>query len=103
MKKTLPSRKRLLITWLTLMGLTLFSMCSAQLSEDAHALTLPLWSVALVLLSAGFKVQQILMVYLNLRISSSGWRGGFLCLLAVTLALRWAVYGDATAGEDASG
>ena len=82
MEKTLPSRKRLLMTWLTLMGLTLFSMWSAQLSEESRVLSLPLWSVALVLLSAGFKVQQILMVYLNLRVSSSGWRGGFLYLLA---------------------
>ena len=98
MEKALPSRKRLLITWITLMGLTLFSMWSAQLSEEARALTLPLWSVALVLLSAGFKVQQILMVYLNLRVSSSGWRGGFLCLLAATLALVWAGYWYASRG-----
>lgn len=98
MKNALPGRKRLLITWLTLMGLTLFSMWSAQLSEGARALTLPLWSVALVLLSAGFKVQQILMVYLNLRVSSSGWRGGFLCLLAATLALVWAGYWYASRG-----
>lgn len=92
MEKTLPSRKRLLTTWLTLMGLTLFSMWSAQLGEESGVLSLPLWSIALVLLSAGFKVQQILMVYLNLRVSSSGWRGGFLCLLAATLVLVWAGY-----------
>ncbi len=87
MHKKLPSRQRLLITWLILMSLTLFSMWSAQLGHESRALSLPLWGVALVLLSAGFKVQQILMVYLNLRVSSPGWRGGFLCLLATTLLL----------------
>ena len=87
MEKTLPGRKRLLMTWLTLMGLTLFSMWSAQLGDESRALSLPLWSIALVLLSAGFKVQQILMVYLNLRVSSPGWRGSFLGLLATTLLL----------------
>ena len=98
MEKKLPSRKRLLVTWLTLMGLTLFSMWSAQLSDESRALSLPLWSVALVLLSAGFKVQQILMVYLNLRVSSSGWRGSFLYLLAATLMLVWAGYWYANRG-----
>ena len=92
MEKKLPSRKRLLMTWLTLMTLTLFSMWSAQLGDESRSLSLPLWSIALVLLSAGFKVQQILMVYLNLRVSSSGWRGGFLCLLAATLLLVWLAY-----------
>ena len=83
----LPGQSRLLKTWLMLMALTLFSMWSAQLSDESRALSLPIWSVALVLLSVGFKVQQILMVYLNLRVSSAGWRGGFLCLLAVTILL----------------
>ncbi len=83
----LPGHRRLLTTWLMLMALTLFSMWSAQLGNDSRMLPLPLWSIALVLLSAAFKVQQILMVYLNLRASSPGWRGGFLCLLAATILL----------------
>ena len=98
MEKKLPSHKRLLATWLTLMSLTLFSMWSAQLGAESRALSLPLWSIALVLLSAGFKVQQILMVYLNLRVSSAGWRGGFLGLLAVTLLLVWLGYWWAARG-----
>jgi hypothetical protein len=85
MEKTLPGNKRLLITWLMLMTLTLVSMWSAQLGGDAQTLSLPLWGIALVLASAGFKVQQILMVYLNLRASSSGWQAGFICLLVATV------------------
>jgi len=92
MEKKLPGQQRLLTTWLMLMALTLFSMWSAQLAGESRALSLPLWAVALVLLSAGFKVQQILMVYLNLRVSSTGWRGGFLCLLAATIMLVWLGY-----------
>ena len=98
MEKKLPSRQRLLTTWLILMSLTLFSMWSAQLGDESRALSLPLWGIALVLLSAGFKVQQILMVYLNLRVSSPGWRGGFLCLLAATLVLVWLGYWWAAKG-----
>ncbi len=92
MEKTLPGSKRLLITWLMLMTLTLVSMWSAQLGGDAQALPLPLWGIALVLASAGFKVQQILMVYLNLRASSSGWRVGFISLLVATVVLEFLGY-----------
>jgi hypothetical protein len=92
MEKTLPSNKRLLITWLTLMALTLLSMWSAQLGGEAHLDSLPLWGVAVVLASAGFKAQQILMVYLNLRVSSTGWRAGFICLLMATLVLIFLAY-----------
>lgn len=98
MEKKLPGRNRLLATWLILMSLTLFSMWSAQLGGESIALSLPPWSIALVLLSAGFKVRQILMVYLNLRVSSPGWRGGFLGLLAATLMLIWLAYWWAARG-----
>ncbi len=77
---------------LLMLVLTIISMLSAQLCGDSGGFSLPLWGIAIVLASAGFKVQQILMVYLNLRVSSSGWRGGFLCLLAATLLLVWLAY-----------
>lgn len=92
MEKKLPSHQRLLTTWLILMALTLFSMWSAQLADESRTPSLPLWGVALILLSAGVKVRQILLVYLNLRVSSPGWRGGFLCLLAATILLVWLAY-----------
>lgn len=94
--ETLPGNKRLLITWLLLMALTLVSMWSAQLDSQSGWLPLPLWGIAIVLFSAGFKVQQILMIYLNLRVSSSGWKGGFISLLAATVILVFLAYVAAT-------
>ena len=87
MEEKLPGTKRLLFTWLILMLLTIISMWSAQLAGDSRGMSLPLWGIAIVIASAGFKVQQILMVYLNLRVSSGGWKGGFICLLVATLVL----------------
>tara|TARA_R110002074_G_scaffold321448_1_gene491885 strand:+ start:139 stop:435 length:297 start_codon:yes stop_codon:yes gene_type:complete len=92
MIEQLPGKRRLLYTWLILMTLTLFSMLSAQLTTATTWLPLPLWGVVLVLASTGFKVQQVLMVYLNLRVSSTGWKGGFLCLLAITLLAIFSGY-----------
>lgn len=92
MNETLPGNKRLLITWSLLMGLTLLSMGSAQLGSQSGWLPLPLWSIAIVLLSAGFKFHQILMVYLNLRVSSAGWKSGFICLLVATEILIFLAY-----------
>lgn len=87
MEQKLPGTKRLLCTWIILMLLTIISMWSAQLGHVSRGVSLPLWGIAIVLASAGFKVQQILMVYLNLRVSSGGWIGSFICLLVATLLL----------------
>jgi hypothetical protein len=92
MIEQLPGKRRLLFTWLVLMMLTLLSMLSAQLTDASTWLPLPLWGVVLVLASTGFKVQQVIMVYLNLRVSSAGWKAGFLCLLTVTLLLIFSGY-----------
>ncbi len=92
MDETLPGNKRLICTWLLLMGLTMLSMGSAQLGGDTQWSSLPLWGIAVVLVSTAYKVRQILMVYLNLRVSSGGWKGGFMCLLAATLLLVFAAY-----------
>lgn len=92
MIEELPDKRRLLSTWLILMTLTLLSMLSAQLTNTAVWLPLPLWSAVLVLASTGFKVHRVLMVYLNLRVSSAGWKGGFLCLLAITLLVIFSGY-----------
>lgn len=92
MIEELPGKRRLLSTWLILMTLTLFSMLSAQLTNTTVWLPLPLWSAVLVLASTGFKVHRVLMIYLNLRVSSAGWKGGFLCLLAITLLVIFSGY-----------
>ena len=92
MNEELPGNKRLISTWLLLMALTLLSMWSAQLGGNSPWASLPLWGIAVVLASAAFKVQQILMVYLNLRVSSTGWKSGFLCVLAGTVLLVFSGY-----------
>ncbi|WP_165954318.1 cytochrome C oxidase subunit IV family protein [Seongchinamella unica] len=79
-------------TWLTLVALTLLAMWSAQLDPVSRQSSLPVWGFTLVLLGAAYKVQQILLVYLNLRVSSAGWRGSFLALVWVVMVVVWAAY-----------
>jgi hypothetical protein len=67
-------------------------MLSAQLTGGPRVEQLPLWGAILILGSAGFKVQQILMIYLNLRVSSAGWKSGFMIVLTVTLLLVFLGY-----------
>lgn len=92
MSMTEPSNKRLILAWLLMMGLTILSLWSAQLSDGTQWNPLPLWGVGLVLVTAGCKAQQILMVYLNLRQSSAGWQGSFICVLVGTLLLVFCGY-----------
>lgn len=87
MTTTLPGARRLLLTWAILMGLTLVSMLSARLDDAAGWRALPLWGALVVLASTGFKAHQVLMVYLNLRTSTPGWKGAFLGLALVILGL----------------
>ena len=74
------------------MALTVLSMLSALMHSQSGWSPLPIWSIALVLFVAGFKFQQILMVYLNLRVSSAGWKSGFICILAATVLLVFLAY-----------
>ncbi|MDW7745474.1 hypothetical protein [Halomonas sp.] len=82
----LPGSRRLLITWATLMALTLLSMVSARLDQESWQ-ALPLWSAGLVVAATGFKAQRLLMVYLNLRAATPAWKGTFVGLVVLTLAL----------------
>lgn len=83
---SLPGTHRLLITWAMLMALTVLSMVSARLDQgDWQAL--PLWSAGLVVAATGFKAQRLLMVYLNLRAATPAWKGTFVGLVVLTLAL----------------
>ncbi|WP_346795931.1 cytochrome C oxidase subunit IV family protein [Halomonas sp. Bachu 37] len=88
---TLPGTRRLLVTWGILMALTLASMVSARLDQgDWQAL--PLWSAGLILAATFFKAHRVLMVYLNLRAATPAWKGIFIGLMLVTLALIAAGY-----------
>ncbi|MDI5922289.1 hypothetical protein QLQ86_15970 [Halomonas sp. LR5S13] len=82
----LPGTRRLLITWATLMALTVLSMVSARLDQGSWQ-ALPLWSAGLVVAATGFKAQRLLMVYLNLRAATPAWKGTFVGLMVLTLAL----------------
>jgi hypothetical protein len=88
---TLPGKRRLLVTWGVLMALTVVSMVSARLDQASWE-ALPLWSAALVVLVTGFKAQQVLLVYLNLRQSSGTWKGTFISVITLTLLLISAGY-----------
>lgn len=83
---SLPGTRRLLITWAMLMALTVLSMVSARLDQSDWQ-ALPLWSAGLVVAATGFKAQRLLMVYLNLRAATLAWRGAFVGLVVLTLAL----------------
>lgn len=98
LRKLFPGSRRLLLTWLTLITLTLLSMWSAQLGSAAREPSLPLWGVTLILLGAGYKVQRILLVYLNLRVSSGAWRGSFLSLVWLVIVLVWLAYWTSLSG-----
>lgn len=87
MNTELPGTRRLLITWAILMALTLISMLSARLGAEARFQALPLWSALLLAVSTGFKAHRVLMVYLNLRVSTPAWKGVFTALILVTLAV----------------
>ncbi|SEK76981.1 cytochrome C oxidase subunit IV family protein [Halomonas daqiaonensis] len=83
---SLPGTRRLLITWAILMTLTVVSMVSARLDQGDWQ-SLPLWSAGLVIAATGFKAHRLLMVYLNLRAATPAWKGTFVGLVILTLAL----------------
>jgi hypothetical protein len=87
----LPGTRRLVVTWALLMALTVIAMVSARL-DQAEWQSLPLWSAGLVLLATGFKAHRVLMVYLNLRAATPAWKGIFIGLILLTLALIAAGY-----------
>lgn len=86
-----PSRRTLLLTWLLLVLLTLATMLGAGLAGDpATVAPLALWQIGLVLILAAVKARQILRIYLNLRVSTPGWRGMFVTFVVIITALIWA-------------
>ena len=105
MHDTDTQRRRLWRTWALLMGMTLIAMASGAL----HRGPLALWALALVLVASLVKAQQILSIYLNLRIAPASWRGGLLVLVgamglglaAAGLLPRWIEASGATSGATA--
>ncbi|MFV0476497.1 MAG: hypothetical protein ACK5ME_01535 [Parahaliea sp.] len=90
--KHLPGHRRLLITWATLMVLTLISMASALFNSLAGWQALSSTSIVLIFLATGFKAYQVVAVYLNLRVSTRGWMSGIMTLIILTLLLEASAY-----------
>ncbi|WP_290653579.1 cytochrome C oxidase subunit IV family protein [Aquisalimonas sp.] len=87
MSHALPGRRKLVITWAVLVGLTLASMTGGLFAATGAGDTLAWWAVAVILAATYYKARQIVMVYLNLNASSSGWRSMLRAFLIITLAL----------------
>ena len=85
----LPTARELLTGWALLMALTVGTMIAGRVT-DTGALGLS-WLIALLIITWA-KARTILMVYLNLRAASIGWRAGFAAMLIVPLALIAAIY-----------
>jgi hypothetical protein len=87
MLHTTPTTRRLILAWMTLMGLTLLSLLGSQFGYDGQHALLPWFSAALILIASFYKAHQVLMIYLNLRASSSAWQGLFITFLLMTFVL----------------
>ncbi|MAY71360.1 MAG: hypothetical protein CME82_07885 [Halomonas sp.] len=106
MNDTDTQRRRLWRTWALLMAMTLVAMASGAL----HRGPLAPWALALVLIASLAKAQQILSIYLNLRIAPASWRGGLLVLVGVMglgltaagLLPRWIEAPGASSGATAT-
>lgn len=92
MSMTFPGRQRLVRTWSVLMILTAASMAGGLLSLERDSVA-AFWVGALVIAAAAlFKAHRIVMVYLNLRVSTGGWRAGFVVYLTLTTLVVLAGY-----------
>lgn len=87
MAHRLPGTRRLLWAWAILMALTVLSMLGASRGLMAETASLRATALVVIVMATWFKAHRIVMVYLNLRESTSAWRGalnGFLfvsCLI----------------------
>lgn len=88
----LPGNRRLLITWVSLMLLTLISMASALLHSLAGWQPLSAGATVLVFVATAFKAGLIVAVYLNLRASTRGWMIGVMALIVLALVVEASAY-----------
>lgn len=92
MSMTFPGRQRLVRTWSVLMVLTAVSMAGGLMPLERDSVV-AFWAGALVIAAATlFKAHRILMVYLNLRASTGGWRAGLVLYLTLTTLVVLAGY-----------
>ena len=84
MTTNLPGQRRLIQTWAILMALTCASMIGALAPMGERKDHLAWTAVLTIIAAAYYKAHRIVMVYLNLRASSSGWKGGLIAYLMLT-------------------
>ncbi|MBF0268770.1 MAG: cytochrome C oxidase subunit IV family protein [Alphaproteobacteria bacterium] len=90
----MPTHRLLFQTWLILMGLTALSLFSGRAGvQDPGSLGIA-WVVVLLAVTF-FKTRLVLMVFLNLKSSTPGWRGFFMAFLLGILLLLLAGYAAA--------
>lgn len=98
MASSLPSRRRLVGTCGLLIGLTALSVALAVAGVKGGGQTLGLVETAVILAAAFWKATRILNDYLNLRVSTPGWRvlllGFLLVIVSVVLAGQALILAD---------
>ena len=92
MMTTLPGQRRLIRTWLILMALTCASMLGALVPMGDGNDRLAWTGVLMIIAAAYYKAHRIVMVYLNLRASTSGWKGGLIVYLMLTTLVILGTY-----------
>jgi hypothetical protein len=80
----LPTTRRLIVAWALLMALTAATMVWGR-AASGDATPLGIAWVAALLAVTFFKASRVLMVYLNLRLSTQGWKVMFHAFLVAIL------------------
>ena len=86
-----PSRRRLFVTWVLLIGLTAATMIAGNAWLDGTASLGVAW-IAVIGLLTGVKAVQILFNFLNLRASTAGWKALFVAFLLAIFAFVLLAY-----------
>lgn len=89
----LPTARRLIVAWLLLMALTAATMFWGRAASGDMTPLGVAWVAALLAVTF-FKASQVLMVYLNLRVSTQGWKvlfHAFLIAIGVPILGAYAI------------
>ena len=102
-KSDQPGIRTLTITWILLIALTAISMISGQAgpAPDSPSLDSPaqdnlaplgMTAVAILLAATFFKAVQVLRIFLNLRVSTDGWKVAFYAMLGLIMTIIFGAY-----------
>ena len=93
MHGNLPTTRRLIVAWLLLMTLTAATMVWGRAGSGDTTPLGAAWVAALLAVTF-FKASRVLMVYLNLRVSTQGWKvlfHAFLIAIVVPILGAYAI------------